>query len=51
VAILWGLSGTLTVPVGGFLDHVARLHGLGGPSVRHCRHVAQRLDRPPRSSG
>ena len=34
VAILWGLSGTLTVPVGGLLHHHTRLHGLGGRPVR-----------------
>jgi putative ATP-binding cassette transporter len=46
VAILWGLSGTLTVPVAGS-HHAARLHGLGGRPVRHCRHLAHGLDRPP----
>ena len=48
VAILWALSGTLTVPLRGVVLHyAARLHGMGGDLVRDRRHLAHSLDWPP----
>ena len=48
VAILWALSGTLTVPLGGWFSIMLPGYMVWAADlVRDRRHLAHRLDRPP----